>query len=755
MLSNGKQRILPAALLTLAAAQVAQAAVDYDISSSPTAVITGGFSSISLSKVTSDGVLVGTEKSSSVVTVGTTTTTTETTAVWVRDLSGKQVVIGLGLNSDGTLNTSATSPSDYLYYNSYVNSSGVTVVSQNATNNLVAVSNSGHAVGNIGRYLNTYYYQPDKRYNLGQDAWLYVPGASDAGSTAGSTTVVAPTIISLTGTLADSNGVVSSYFYTPLKDYGLNPEVSFYSSSAIAVSDAGKVLGTSTRYTGLAYDGANTNPSLGTDTWIYTPAHTDSQGQPVAASHKLLGLGISNTGSADSYYSYTTTLNNTSYVGRTSTGVAINSNGWAIGHSTRYASAISSSTRGQDAWVYNGSQTYQVGIVGSYIPNSPATPATYTKSDGTRSTSVVAINSKNQIAGRTTQYTVGTYYLADGVTTAKEDSSFQEAWIYYAPATGVGGTATSYTTPVAGVTPSTGSYIRVGLMDSVSTGSATSMGHMASWGGNTIINYLNNAGQAAGTSTRYLTGDLVVREASRGSDAWYYDGKGTTINITPIVTSTTGGVSYNDSGVRVVGAGKSNYVSSAIHTYVSSSLKAGTTTNSYYATSSIIAMNANGWVAGTSQRYNGASSAGTDSWVYDSTDNVLFVLTAPQVTSAADTGNIYIKALSDTGLALGYYTGANSLQYLFTWTEDDGLQTLSALSGLTNALADDTGWSSLLNSVLLADANGTLYGVGTSTVTNVSGVWSINGTAAVPEPASLGRIGLGVVMLLRRRRKHA
>jgi hypothetical protein len=279
--------------------------------------------------------------------------------------------------------------------------------------------------------------------------------------------------------------------------------------------------------------------------------------------------------------------------------------------------------------------------------------------------------------------------------------------------------------PTGTPTTSTGftnGYVQVGLTDAAT--STTSIGH-AYTGSNGLfrrstVTALNNIGQAAGTSSRYIS-----TGGSYGTDAWHDSGNDSSINLNPTAGTVT-----------VVGNGNSNYF------YGSTSLNL---------TRSVLTINSDGLVAGHLNRYTtSGSNVGQDGYVYDPHDNTEYVLTSPSVSSSNDYGKVQIMALSDTDVAVGYYQTTSDGSTLngtciFAWTGATGLVALEQINsiddvgtlthlGPNDALDGESGWAALANSIttsftsssalLALDGSGNIYGLGN---TNSSSVATVNG----------------------------
>jgi hypothetical protein len=255
------------------------------------------------------------------------------------------------------------------------------------------------------------------------------------------------------------------------------------------------------------------------------------------------------------------------------------------GFSTRYLSGSSTSI-GQDAWVYDGlaSTQVQVGFTsGIYVSNST--------SNFTRSSNVAAVAANNLVLGTSNRYsptqTTGTTATQIGA----------DAWVYN-PATNTTtlinpGNAGTPTPPV-GTTGATGvTYSKPSdLTRNISVLGANS----------------NATGQVVGTTSRYSSASGTL-----GTDVWLYDGSATT----------------------VLGMSNANNFNQVAGTSLGSRTSAIPVTN---------AINASGQVIGTTLRYNTAAStfaAATDAWLYSPGGGGTY-------TVVGLTGGVYSPVISGT-----------------------------------------------------------------------------------------------------------
>ena len=437
---------------------------------------------------------------------------------------------------------------------------------------------------------------------------------------------------------------------------------------------AGQVAGYSERYTGVS-------TSNGQDAWVWNGTTTQQIG--------LTGAGY--TGSAGYQYSQPRFQSSAGLVAGTSqrvTGV--------------------NTYNGQDAWVWNGTTTTQIGLAGGV----------YTGSAGYQVSEPQFQNAAGRVAGFSARYTgVNTY-------------NGQDAWAW-------NGTTTT----------------QIGLTGAGYTGSA---GYQLS-----LPRFQNSAGQVAGLSYRF-TGV----NSYNGQDAWAWSGTTTTqIGLTGAGYSGSAGYEYSqpllqNSAGQVVGTSQRVTGVDALNgqdawvwngtTTTQIGLTGGAYTGSAgYQASQPSFQNAAGQVAGYSNRYTGVNTYnGQDAWYFDP----LTLLTSPVIGSIRTSDNFASSSptiLTDGGFLLGNYQyfpgglGSGELR-AFIFRPDLGLTDLGSLvdGGLTL-----NGWSTLQNPVF-SDALYTIVGYG-----YVNGQTSGQSVfIMVPAPASGALLGLGGLLAARRRR---
>ncbi len=218
------------------------------------------------------------------------------------------------------------------------------------------------------------------------------------------------------------------------------------------LNNAGQVVGTTQRYNGALFPGQST--------WYFNGSSTQE-----------IGL---------------TGAEHTSSTGEQSNSVwALNNAGQVVGSAQRFNGATSA---GQSAWYFNGSSTQEIGL----------TDAGHTSSTGERDNfaSVLMLNDAGQVAGSAQRY--------NGATSAG-----QSAWYF-------NGSNTQ----------------QIGLTDA---GHTSSTGEQSNY-----AQFLNNAGQVAGSAQRYNGASY------KGNSAWYFNGSSTQeIGLTDAGHTRTGGQQYN------------------------------------------------------------------------------------------------------------------------------------------------------------------------------------------------------------------
>lgn len=600
----------------------------------------------------------------------------------------------------------------------------------NLVRNVPAITASGKTIGTSQRYLTT-------AIGLGQDAWYF-----------------------------DGSKTVSVGYTGTGYEYVVGNNV-FRSSSPVAVTDAGRVIVRSNRYTadGSAAIGSTTNPLTGQDISLETPA---------TGTRTLLGLSGSN-------YSFTNPTTNDVYRrtdvvpsaigvgGATSNGSVnaysdasplFNANGFIVGTSVRYSST-GYLNQGHDAWVFDGANTTQIGYTGTgYEFTSGA-------STGFRVSSPLGINSQNKVLGYS-QRTSGASFVG------------KVFWIY---------------------DPSSGTYENIPLP----TGYVATSGNGAGFGeldiSSSAWTRINNNGNAAFKAYRYSgtitsTGDVVFYNSTTKStvvanptDAIHTAPPGVASdsnpnpnarNVSPVALTNSDYIAGNiavyyrpgpnntfvqlgSSGADVFFFnGKTN--SSKIINLTGTGYERSDTTQ--FRSSSMVQITDNGYVIGTSTRFSSTNTnLGTAGWIYDP---VADTTTALQFPSFGTNGiaTTTPRFVLPNGTVFGDYTlynasGTSLGSRAFLWNKTD---LFTDLGSITPNLAS-AGWDYLFGGSagnqyaplgsLAADLLATDYPVvvaGNGKLLSGSTTTGLVYVAAIPEPGALAPLAVAGVALARRRR---
>jgi len=492
----------------------------------------------------------------------------------------------------------------------------------------------------------------------------------------------------------------------------------FKSSEFQQMNEAGQVRGFSQRYIG-----GNTN--LGRSAWLYDGANTldiglagsvytrsdgyeysvsvqmNEAGQVVGHSDRFNPNSIGLDKSAWLYNGSTTVEiglvgpeHTRSDNGKSSTVTELNESGHVIGYSFRYNGG--SVGLGRSVWLYNGATTIDIGFTGSE----------YTRNDGEKFSATRQLNEAGQVIGQSRLFYGGS-----------SDSLGQTAWLY-------DGTAT----------------IRLGFTDTAYTGAG---GRKYS-----LAEDLNEAGQVIGYS-HIFGGGLVAY----GRSAWLYNGVAT-IDIGLTDSEHTGeydrkasvASQLNEAG-RVRGnsqrynGGSTDLGRSAWFYDGTTTINIGLTGSQHtrddgYKYSVDEQMNEKGQVLGYAERFNGGGTfLGRDAWFYDPMLDQTFQL---QLSTRSD-GYAFSSAtyLGDDGLTLGTYSLFDTLDNflgsrLFYFTIADGIHDLGSL---VDGGLEANGWDSLAN-YIRANLRGQILGQG-KLHSQTSGQMAYLLTPAVPEPSTL------------------
>ena len=681
---------------------------------------------------------------------------------------------GLALNGvlgNGGLVVTDTSGSTNLVYEYAANNStpvltgpttGVFVSLAGVSNQTFKAANfGGSVVGQVARYV------AGSNTSAGSDAYLYIPSVQ--ASTGSAIIIGDQNVLGRVNTAQAIDGTIYYGYNTSstvngVVLYGVGrtivpvSNVNGVTSAPTGINANSQVILTAVRTTGL------TNASYGTDAFLFTPASDGSAtGTPT-----LVGL----SGSSGHYYYGTTVSQNpilasgyaAVYQTSNSTPVALNAGGAVVGTTTRYASNTTTSTYsatsiglytlGSDAWVYSGATalgttggatavgTVQIGLVGTASPTGGIYSAT-SESGVVENSAVAGISAAGAVTGTSVVYSGNNTAAYPNAVAFTSLNIGTDAWQFTPSLTGgtTNATATTY-----GTTPGVGTYVRLGLT-SVPTAGSTTVGYQSSTGArSSTVAATNAAGLVAGLSTRYFAGAT----SSSGSDAWYYNGSGSSYLITPATNP-------------------------AYSVYVSSS---NTSSSSLNAT-----MSARGVVAGTQSRYatGTTTSLGADAFAYSPVTNNAYVIASPALIandadfasnasagSAAEYFSASVISVGDNGLVLGTFTAYNGSttsapslgSYVYAWTQQAGTVVVGSTTNASSAIAaltlnSSSGTNNINVGNIYADAAGDIFGVGTQTGTTTPDVFEFAAaTAAAPEPTSLALLGLALTPLLGGRRRR-
>lgn len=376
---------------------------------------------------------------------------------------------------------------------------------------------------------------------------------------------------------------------------------------------AGHVAGTAQRYSGADF--------MGQSVWLYNGATTINVGLTGAEHTRSNGYRYSNFRS-------------------------LNAAGHVAGAAERYNGTTA---LGASAWLYNGSETLNIGLTGSE----------HTRNDGWKSSDVQHLNAAGQAAGWAERYNGATQigrsaWLFNGSSTVNigptdvehtRNDGFQNASVHGLSAAGhVAGLADRYngSSLWSGQTAwlyNGSTTINVGLIDAEHTRSG--------WFREAGNVRLNDAGHVAGTSRRYSLGN------DRGVSVWL----------------------HKDGSTRNVG------LVDAEHTR-SDGLRA----------SGLVSLNANGQVAGNANRYNGtAGQLGQSAWVYNGTATVNVGPVDVEHTRSDGLRYSMLQHFNDAGQAAGYayrYNGTATSLGQSAWVYDGSATVKVGLSGGEHTRAD-------------------------------------------------------------------
>lgn len=465
-------------------------------------------------------------------------------------------------------------------------------------------------------------------------------------------------------------------------------------SEANFLNGSGQVAGISWRINGV-------NSVHGQDAWVWNgatltqvglvgpgftggagyqfsaPLGQNAAGQVIGYSSRIIAMLLGNGRSAWVWNGTTTTeigLIGPGYTGsggyQNSIPFRQNAQGQVSGASMRYTGV--NTYLGQDAWIWNGTTTTQVGL----------TSGDNTSSTGERYSSPVFQNDGGQVVGYSIRYT--------GVNT----NNGRNVWAW-------NGTTTT----------------QIGLVGSANT---RSTGYQFS-----EARFQSNLGHVTGVAERYTAANSI-----NGIDTWFFDGA-TTRQIALIGVGYTGNTGYqrstphsqNASGQvagsswRVIGtssyAGEDAWVWNGTTTMLVGLTGAGYTSSSGYRYNIPQLQNASGQVAGITTRISGSEATnGQDAWAWNGTTTVQIGLTGAGYTGTAGFRVSDLGLQNDAGQVAGTsrrVTGENTNNGRDAWAWN-GLTT--SMIGLTgSAYTGSAGYRD--NAPWLQNASGIIVGIAT------------------------------------------
>jgi len=336
---------------------------------------------------------------------------------------------------------------------------------------------------------------------------------------------------------------------------------------------------------------------------------------------------------------------------RASGTIWLNDAGYAAGSSNRYNGNLD---HGTSTWLYDSSSnsTINIGLIDTE----------HTRDDDFKWSSIVQLNDTDQAIGYSSRHVGGT-------------GLGQSAWLY----NGI-------------------SSINIGLTGVENT---RDDGYIFSY-----AKQLNNSGQVIGLSHRYNGGSNYM-----GLSTWLYS------NGTRVGLGFTGADYTRDDGYKRSSAYKLNEVGQAIgysqrfngSTSMGNSawLYDGTNTiniglinnehtrNDGFQTSSAWNLNTSGQVTGHSGRYNGSTSMGTSSWLYDGNNTIMIGLTDAEHTRDDGYKYNYSERINEAGQVTGNakrYSGSVSAGQS-AWLYDGSNTVNIGLTGIEHTRDDDYKYS--------------------------------------------------------------
>jgi hypothetical protein len=390
-----------------------------------------------------------------------------------------------------------------------------------------------------------------------------------------------------------------------------------------------------------------------------------------------------------------------------STALQMNEAGQVRGYSSRYSGG--STDLGQSAWLYNGTTTIDIGLIGPE----------HTRNDGYKysvsyGSGYSELNQAGQVSGMSDRFNGGSADLG------------QSTWLY-------DGTST----------------INIGLTDPPHT---RNDGYKYS-----RSFHLNESGQVTGQSQLFNGG------TSMGFSAWLYNGA-TTIDLTLTSPEYTRRDGYRASGAydlnaagQVLGSsqrykfgptdftadlGNSSWVYDGVTTTVIGLIGPEHTRNDGYRLNFEFDLNQAGQARGYSQRFNGGStSLGYSAWLYNGTTTINIGLTGAEYTRNDGYKHSRDDELNEAGQVRGYstrYNGGSTDLGQSAWLYNGAATIIIGLTGPEHTKNDGRKYSDTDQLNEAGHVSGYSYRWNGGSVYLGESAWLYNGTTTI----NIGLVGL-------------
>ncbi|EIQ01716.1 hypothetical protein OpiT1DRAFT_00289 [Opitutaceae bacterium TAV1] len=516
-------------------------------------------------------------------------------------------------------------------------------------------------------------------------------------------------------------------------------------STPSAVTDQGWVLGYSTRYFGTAENGQTA--------WATNIATATTEAD---LTYAILGLtGAAYVGATDKKYSEVAV---TSYAQNTFT-----KTGYLFGLTHRYNET--GTQIGQAAWIAHASTGFEAIRVG-FTENTDL--STFTRQDGTQSSSISSINSNGYILGSSK-----TYYALGGTggdafwisTTTNPTAAPQRIGLYQetefsnsnkiqsssisinlTESGRVAGTSTRY---VSGKTTSNGSAAWVASITGDGTVQTHRIGLEKDADGNDVAEFTDSNNKQEAKVISSGNASLLLEQKGRvlGTNARYKTGTTTALG-------TAGWIADTDGNTRRLGLTGDAFT-----------MQAGANAGKQVTT--IQDTDGNNYVWGYSQRYTSTATSevttNQTAWIYSMDSDMQFDFQLSD-SNGDGTGLSFstISGITESGLVYGYYTlyeGAESQgDRAFLWKEGHGVYDLNSIVGTELAAAEGAYLSSI---AAINEEGDTLTLIGQAVLASgASAIFSarLAATAPVPESATyallVSTLCIATTLFLRKRRRH-